>query len=779
MSLSAVSMKYRPVVYTIVGLLTVWGIVTFFNMPRREDPEFTIRTCVVSTRWPGTPAVKVEELVTDKLEEELDQIEEIDYLNSETTTCQSIIYVNLEDRIPPQRIQQVWEKVRAKVGNVEMPADNVHPVVNDEFGDTAILLLGVYQTPLPGETEVADANRYSARQLEVIADQVRDAVRLLPGVAKVDKYGVQDEAIYIETDLGTWSQIDLTTSRLRDLLVSRNIVAPGGSIDTVNGKFTLKPGGEFDALSEIESISAGAVRSGESFNQVSLADIGLSVRRDAVDPPQVICRFTESRGTFPAVMLGLTMKSGENIIDICDAAMARIEQMTEVQQSLPRDITVQPVSQLSDNVSKKIGEVISNVVSAIVIVVIVVFLFVGLRTSLVMAANIPFVVLCSIAIIHLFGVQLEQISLASIIIALGLLVDNAVQVCDQTRVNIVDGMSPQQAAVQGAQTLMLPMLSGTLTTVAAFLPMLFALSGGGAEYIYSLPVTLSTTLLLSWVFAMSICVLLAAAFIRAPTHPDRPSAPLQWLNTVFESARHKLLRLIRRAPKSTESNSIAEAKVGHEPGNVFLSVYGATVLVAIRFKWITVSTAVLLLVAALQLPVSTEFFPQDRRDQFYVQVTLPETATILQTDAVVQKVESTLKKLSPITDENGLPAERLRTMRSLAGQGGARWSLSVNPPPAQSNTAEVLIRTTDGKWTESMIRDFREAVDLGNPDRGIKPIAGARITTKRLQMGPPVNPVELRISGDGFADITTLRQIAAEVKQMLKNEPGTWDVSHS
>ena len=251
----------------------------------------------------------------------------------------------------------------------------------------------------------------------------------------------------------------------------RNIVSPGGSIDTDEGKFNVKPGGEFDAMSEIARLSVGAVESGGSANQVSLTDIGLAVNRDYVDPPQVICRFTESRGTFPAVMLGLTMKSGANIIDICDSAMARIDRLVHVEQALPRDISVTPVAQSSDNVSRKIDEVISNVISAIIIVVIVVYLFVGVRTSLVMAANIPFVVIGAIALIRVFGVELEQISLASIIIALGLLVDNAVQVCDQTRTNILAGMTPRVAAVKGANTLMFPMLSGTLTTVAAFLPM--------------------------------------------------------------------------------------------------------------------------------------------------------------------------------------------------------------------------------------------------------------------------------------------------------------------
>ena len=693
MSLSALSMRYRPVVLTLVSLMTAWGVITFFTMPRREDPEFTIRTCVVATRWPGAPAIKVEELITDKLEETLDSLEEVDYLNSETINGQSTIYVNLTDDVPVRDIQNVWDKVRAKVELVQMPAPNIRPEVNDEFGDTTILLLGIYQTPLGDRAEestdrsiepfrdngydlIGSEHHYSPRELEVHADRVRDAIRLLPGVAKVEKYGVQDEAIYIETDLGTWSQIDLTTGALRELVESRNIVSPGGSIDTGDGKFNVKPGGEFDALSEIESLSVGAVRSGDSANQVSLTDIGLEVHRDYVDPPHVICRFTEERGTFPAVMLGVTMKSGANIIDICDAAMARVDQLVEIEQALPRDLTVRPVSNLSDNVSAKIDDVISNVISAIVIVV---YLFVGLRTSLVMAANIPFVVLGAVALVSVFGVQLEQISLASIIIALGLLVDNAVQVCDQTRTNILSGMTPRQAAVSGATTLMFPMLSGTLTTVAAFLPMMFALKGGSAEYVYSLPVTLSTTLLLSWFFAMSICVVLATAFIRAPKNPDRPSAPLPWVSWLLGRILKGVVTLRR------EKGNVAEASTA-EPGrrpadNVFLWLYGLSANLAIRFKWLTVVTSIGLLVAALQLPVSSEFFPLDRRDQFYVTITLPETSTIEQTDRVMQKVEDAIRKLSPYTDPlTGETIERLRTMRSLSGRGGARWALAVNPP---------------------------------------------------------------------------------------------------
>ena len=809
MNLSAISMRYRPVVLTLVGLMTAWGTITFFTMPRREDPEFTIRTCVVATRWPGAPAIKVEELITDKLEETLDSLEEVDFLQSETINGQSTIHVNLTDDVPVRDIQNVWDKVRAKVDLVPMPASNVRPIVNDEFGDTTILLLGIYQTPLDNLTRDANGgeplaevpfatdgyerieveHRYSPRQLEVYADKVRDAIRLLPGVAKVEKYGVQDEAIYIETDLGTWSQIDLTTGALRQLVESRNIVSPGGSIDTGDGKFNVKPGGEFDALSEIESLTVAAVQSGNSANRVSLTDIGLAVHRDYVDPQRINCRFTDERGTFPAVMLGITMKSGSNIIDICNAAMDRVNQLVKIEQALPRDLAVRPVSNLSDNVSAKINDVISNVISAIVIVVVVVYLFVGMRTSLVMAANIPFVVLGSIGIVSLFGVQLEQISLASIIIALGLLVDNAVQVCDQTRTNIMAGMTPEEAAVQGASTLMFPMLSGTLTTVAAFLPMLFALKGGSAEYVYSLPVTLSTTLLLSWLFAMSICVVLAAAFIRAPKNLDRPSAPLPWLSWMLGRLIQKMRARFGRAT-TTSSDPIlpsphanaTQGVVAHSESddNLFLRLYGMTAQLAIKLKWGTLLGAIALLVATLQLPVSSEFFPLDRRDQFYVNITLPETSTIDQTARIVRQVEETIKKLSPYTDPiSGAPVQRLRTMRSLAGGGGARWALAVNPPTPGANVGEVLVRTTHGDLTGTMIEDLRNAVDNGVPDRGIRPIAGARVVTKRLGMGPAAAPVELRVTGDGFADIDELRRVADELKQMLRDQPGTWDIADS
>ncbi|MEM8735029.1 MAG: efflux RND transporter permease subunit, partial [Planctomycetota bacterium] len=773
MNLAGYAMRFRPVVITFVTLLAIWGAITFQTMPRREDPEFTIRSCVVSTRWPGASAIKVEELITDKIEEAVDSIEEVETVRSTTINGLSTVYVDVEDRVTADTIANVWDKVRAKVELVQLPSRDIRPVVNDDFGDTSILLLGVFQVPLEGEAEVNSDYRYTPRQLEDYADQVRDVLRLLPGVAKVEKFGVQDEAIFIETDLGTWSKVALTTGSLRQLVEARNIVLPGGTIDTSAGKFSVKPGGEFDAVSEIRSLPVAASESDNSVNLVTLSDIGLDVNRDYKQPSEVLCNFTDERGTFPAIMIGVTMKSGANIIDVCERSLERVKELVEIDQSLPRDIDVKPVSNQADNVSMKINDVISNVVSAVVIVVIVVLLFVGLRTSLVMAANIPIVVLSAVALIAVFGVQLEQISLASIIIALGLLVDNAVQVCDQTRTNLLAGMKPREAAVEGAKVLALPMLTGTLTTVAAFFPMLFALQGGGKEYVYSLPVTLSTTLLLSWMLAMTVCVILAAMFIRPPKDPDRPSAPLPWLGAKLAELR---TRMSKGSKKSTGTNN---SKSDNADQNLFLKIYGWTAIAAIKAKWVTVAISIGLLIACMSLPVSSEFFPQDRRDQFFVNVILPETATIEQTKQVVEQVESTVRGLSASVDESGNAIERLRSMRSMMGKGGARWALGVDPPSPNSNVAEILVRTTDGALTPQYIADLRRVTSEGDAELGIEPVVGARVIPKKLALGPPAAPLVLRVAGDGFADIEELRRIARDVKDLVRDQPETWDVNDS
>jgi multidrug efflux pump subunit AcrB len=761
MSLSAAAIKYRPVVVTGVAMLMLWGVVSVLTMPRREDPEYTVRTCAVTTAWPGVPAEKVEELITKPLEEAIDRIDDVDIVHSTTTVGLSTIYVDADERVPPERIDNVWDKVRAQVSRVAMPEAGIRPDVNDEYGDTYVILLGVYQRPLPGEQSIRQGRHYSLRQLDVISEKVKDALRLLPGVAKSEQYGVVEEAVYVETDLGTWSQLNLTTDKLQQLVQSRNIVAAGGTIDTDVGRFTVKPGGELNAVDEINSIIVGTTGEGAAKQPVYLKDLGLRVVRDYVDPPRIICRFGDEQGSYPAVIVALSMKSGANIIDVCKLAKARVKEMQELEQSLPPDIAVTPVSDQSENVESKIQQVVSNVIGAIVIVVVVVFLVVGFRSALVMAANIPIVVLAALALVTLFDVQLEQISLASIIIALGLLVDNAVQICDQSRTNQMAGMSPVEASIEGSNQVSSPMLLGTATTIAAFAPMLFALVGSKKEYIYSLPVTLSVTLGISWILAMTFCTILAAAFIRAPKDPSRPTAPIPWLMS-------KLQKML--SPDKTADD---------EDSDLIDRLFRRSVRGAVNMKFVTVGIAVALLVAAAMLPVGSEFFPKDVRDQFAIQVWLPDSASIAQTDEAAKKVEEILRRLSPAVDSDGNDVSRIRAMRTMVGGGGSRWYLGWNPEPRKPNYAEILVRTTNGLYTPDVARRVREIAEKGDEQLGLKPLVGVRVVPKELYLGPSSDPVELRVIGQGFADQKTLRNIANRVKELIRSDAGTWDVHDS
>lgn len=752
----------RPTIVAAIVLMTVaWGVVSFFTMPRREDPEFTIKVCVVGTRWPGASARKVEELITDPLEEAIDGLEEVKTLRSTSATGLSTIFVELEDSLPSSKVDDIWDKVRARIRNVSMPEPDIAPVVNDEFGKTSILLYAVHQKPLAGAKAIEPADAYSLRELDIFSEQVRDALRLLPGVAKAERFGVRQEAIYIETDAGSWSKLGLTTSQLASLVDARNIVSPGGTIDTDDGRFFVKPAGELDAVQEINAIVAGMSPSRSTANQVSLQDLGLHVRRDYEDPPPAICRYGDCELSQPAVIVAVTMKSGANIIDICDSARSKLNELQNVAGTLPPDLGVTVISDQSESVKTRIWGVILNIIEAIVIVILVVYLVVGFRTAAVMAANIPFVVLSSIGIITLFNVQLEQMSLASMIIALGLLVDNAVQICDQARTNQMAGMSPTQAAVAGAQMLGASMLNGTLTTIAAFVPMLIAMDGANREFIYGLPITLSVMLAVSWVLAMTFCVNLAAAFIRAPKDPSRPTAPIPWL----------MAWCARRFRKGGQARA--------EGSGAIYETYVRLGRFALRHKFATVAFAVGMLVLAMRLPVGTEFFPLTERNQFAVEIWLPEISTIEQTDAVAREVEDMIRKLSPFVDEQGETRERLANMRTLVGGGGSRWYLSWDPEPPKPNYAEILIQTTDGRLTHEFAEKLRAVSQTGDAELELKPVTGARVVPIELFLGPPADPVVLRISGDGFADVERLHAAADRIKSMVGAQPETWDVADS
>ncbi len=785
----------RPtVVIAFVFIFVGWGIYSALTMPRREDPEFTLKICVVTSRWPGASAEKMEELVTDPLEEAIDGMEEVRLIRSTSSSENSVIFVELEEWLPEPKINDAWDRVRARVKNVQMPDPAVTPIVNDEFADTSVILFAVHQQPTDGNKTVDPIYAYSERELDIFSEQIRDALRLLPGVAKVERHGVREEAIYVETDERNWSQLDLTIDQIAALAQSQNIVQPGGRIDAGDSRYFLKPDGEVNAVEEIDRLVVSTVPSKSGVNPIHLEDMGLRVRRGYVDPPTRICRYGDTEQEMPANVVAVQMKSGANIVDICNSSKNRITELKN-SGSLPPDLAVSIISDQSDSVNQRLREVVINIISAIMIVVIVVYLVVGFRTAAVMAANIPFVVLSSLAIVTLFGVQLEQMSLASMIISLGLLVDNAVQICDQARTNQIAGMNPRDAAVSGAQTLGSSMLNGTLTTIAAFIPMLIAMDGVNREFIYSLPTTLSVMLAVSWLIAMTFCVILAAWFIRPPKDLAQPTAPLPWLMaklSSFASSRNLRSRFgLKWLPRKPEplpagtsmsvegGSSLATTTHPLKPRGIFFTLYGAALRWTLKHRFITLTAAFTALLLTTQLPVSAEFFPLTERNQFAVEIWLPESSSIKETDRITRQVEEMIRSCSSFTDEQGETQDRLHNMRTIVGGGGARWYLSWEPESPKPNFAEILIHTTDGKLTHEFAEELRRVINHGDPNRGLQPIVGARVVPIELFLGPPADPVVLRVTGSGFADMAQLRTTANQVKKMVDSVPETISVSDS
>ena len=482
----------------------------------------------------------------------------------------------------------------------------------------------------------------------------------------------------------------------------------------------------------------------------------------------MITRYSDPYTSEPCVIVAFTMKDGSNIVNACAEAKEVVHNLTAIQKVLPPDIAVSYISDQSENVIRKIDTFVGNVIAAIAIVVIVVYLMVGFWSAAVMAANIPLVIIGSIAIITLFGVQLEQMSLAAMIIALGMLVDNAVQICDQTRRLQSEGMSNFDAALKGANQLAFPILIATGTTIAAFYPMLIGLQGSTNEFLYSLPVTISVTLAFSYVLAMTFCVLLAYWFIKPPRDPNQPMSPViqfvQWIKQKTGKGRKK---------------AVNEPPIEKKKGR-FADLYPNIARICIKARFVVLAVSFGLLFLVMMLPVGSEFFPQDIRDQFTVEVWLPEGANIQQTDDVTESVEDIIRKLSPYTDEDGNSGQRLLCMASVIGKGGDRWYLGRNPESPRPNYAEIIVKTTSGLVTSNYVKEIRHVTREGHTELGIEPVTGARVIPRELVMGPSVDaPIGIRIFGPrlgvGFADLNIMREQADALEAILRKQPGTWD----
>ena len=759
MSLPRYALQNRVVVLSVTVLALTLGIVQLLTMPRRADPEFTIPVCQVITRWPGVETERVEQLVTHPLEEEINTLGEVKHIRSTTTTGLSVVEVELEDEVEPHVIPQIWDRVRAKVDRVRpsLPAGAMEPIVNDDFGDTSVMLLAVFERPRLehssqtselGSQPAPKTSRYTARQLEVIADRIRERISSVQGVARAELHGVEQEAIFIETTRGNWSNLKATTFEVAEVLQARNIFVSGGTIETEFSRFGVQPTGELDAVTQIERMVVGRDDLGAP---IYLRDVGVEVRRGYEDPPHVLTRYGNATGDAPCVVVSFTMKDGVKVTDLGREVRDLVDDLVVRQKVVPPDIAVEIVFDESVFVLGKISTVAQNMLQAILIVVLVAYLLSGFRSAVVMASAIPFVMVISIGLSSIGGIQLEQMSIASLIIALGMLVDNAVVVSDSVRRVKSDGNDRMGEVVLSIEHIMYPLLAGTLTTVFAFLPLAFCLTGAKQEYVFSLPVVVSVTLIISWVLALTITAVLAYWLI--PSVSSSNQVPIVKIG-------HRLYRLLFRRPVEGDTVLVAQK-------------YEEVVLKCLQLKPLVIGCAILLLVGVTFLPVGTQFFPDDARDLLFVDIWLPEGSSLAATNAATRQVEGILREISPLPG-NTSSEHRLAKYYSSIGSSGPRFALGVDPKPPASNFAQIIVQTTDPLVTEGFVEDIRYACASRVP--------GARVIPRKLALGPPIDsPLAVRILGrgfvmPGFGQESALRLQAQRVKEVFEGLHGVWDV---
>lgn len=688
---------------TLVGLflILVAGIQAFLTLPQNEDPGFIIRTAQVVTYFPGASPARVEQLVTDKLEEVIQEIPELDFVNSESRTGVSIVLVNVKERFRDMR--PIWDNLRRKVDKIEgdLPEGVIGPDVNDEFGD----VFGIAIT-ITGEG-------FTYAQLKDVADDVRDEYLRLSDVAKVDIYGAQEERVFVEYDNSRLAELGISPSQLSQILESRNIIIPGGAINVGRERIALEPSGNFDSVADLRQT---IIELPGQTQVVYLQDIA-TVTRGYIDPPSS----KVSSSGIPALGLGISMREGGNIVALGEQVMAKLR---DLEASYPIGIEFDVVSFQPAQVEKKIKDFAGNLLQAIAVVAAVMLLMLGLRTGVIIATLIPVAMITTLFVMSLLGVGLDQMSLAALIISLGMLVDNGIVMAESIMVQMEAGKSPVPAAVDSAAELKIPLLTSSLTTAAAFLPIYLAESTVG-EYTAPIFIVVTITLLCSWFVTMTVIPLLCVRFMKV-------------------------------------KDKAAEAGFDTR----FYRSYRATLLAALRYPLVTILLVIALFSAAIHglSYVPNIFFPPSDRNFFKAEFEFPIGTSIETTEEMVEDLE---RFLTDHVRSAATPEQGVVNWVSYVGNGGPRFVLQHSPEPSSPHYVLMVINTVKLEDIDGVIARLEGYVLDNYPD--------VQSIIRKFENGPPVeDPVQVRLSGK---DTQTLFSMVDQVKAALSDTPGAKNIT--
>ena len=711
-NLSQWALDHQAFTRYLMIVLMLLGVAAYFQLGQDEDPPFTFRAMVVSVAWPGATAEQVAEQVSDRIEKTLQEVPYADKIRSYAKPGEALIIFQLKDSAPPGEVPQVWYTVRKKVGDMRgtLPQGVIGPFFNDEFGD----VYGVIYA-LQGEG-------FSPAELKTVADDVRQQLLRVPDVSKVELFGEQDEKLYIEISQKRLAVLGLNLQQVLDALGQQNAVVSAGTVQSPQDVVQVRVAGAFNSVEQLRAMPIRAA-SGTQIRLGDIADIGLGY----VDPPGVLVRHNGK----DSIALGISMARGGDIISLGKALKTTV---AGIEARLPAGMTLAQVQDQPSAVTSSVNEFVKVLIEAVVIVLAVSFLALGLhrreggrglrrytldiRPGLVVFITIPLVLAITFLAMNYWGIGLHKISLGSLIIALGLLVDDAIIAVEMMVRKLEEGYSMVRAATFTWEATAMPMLTGTLITAAGFLPIGLANSTTG-EYTFAIFAVTVLALVISWVVAVMFVPYLGVKLLKVKPHVGE-------VHEVFDGP--------------------------------FYVRFRALVDWCVKYRWITIGATILTFVLGIvgMGSVQQQFFPDSSRPEILVDVWLPEGASMEAMDEVTKRVE---KRLAA---EPGV-----RSVSTWVGTGVPRFYLPLDQIFPQTNVAQMIVLPQDLKTREQMRKALPALLATEFPE--------VRGRVKLLPNGPPVPyPVQFRVVG---TDPAVLRGLADEVKAALRENPNTRGVN--
>ncbi len=631
--LTQLALRNRALTLAALIVAILWGSVSLLTHPSREDPSITIRNASVVVRFPGMSAQRVENLITSQLEEKIREMPEVDEIVSISTTGQSLVKITVADDYTD--MDPIWSDLRNKMDDIarELPDGSIGPIIEDDKGNVAFATIAI------------TADGFSNAEMYEAAKEYRRRIYArVDGVRKVEFYGYEEQRIFVEFDNVRIARLGLSPEAIRTAISQQNVILPGGRIEADGKTFTVEPSGDFGDLDDIRQISLAVAGSSAP---IYLEDIA-RIYPGYEDPPRKPAYWN---GT-PAIVVSVSM------IDAFDAKafaqnLARVTESFE--QSLPVGFVLERVTWQADEIANAIRGVFNNLWQTILIVLLVVIAFLGLRTGLIVGAMVPVVMIASTIVMRLTGIELERMSLASLIIALGLLVDNGIVIAEDLQNRLQRGEDRVSAAVATGQTMTIPLLAASLTTILAFMPLMLA-PGGAGEYTRSISLVIAIALITSWVVALTVLILFCVWFLRAGEAVDDTAAYDKPLYNRYR----KFLGLCLQW----------------------------------RFVTLAIAAASLFVGGWLFNFVPKTFFPASERTQLQIIVELPQGHNTMATRAVTERIETWLR------DEKINP--EVENVVTYIADGGPRFYLALSPPDGTPNTAYMLVLVKNAEDVESL-----------------------------------------------------------------------------